>query len=467
MSAIKRIVVVIVIQFCCVGVGFWVQQQFIRSFSNAKANDTAWSEMKSATDFILREIQAHSQLAENLPELKTQLRSNSPQQPWELAVVDDNWQLMTDTHLQAANNSSPSMVQWKQLSSSQEALLEPTRGVLDLGAGQYAATAIPLPKGEGHVVVYVPTDSIRATTASMFGSLSGATLLAFAWTCTMFGIATYMVGTRINETFSTEKKQTDTEALQKERSLVRTQDAVIFGLAKLAESRDPDTGLHLERISLYATTLAQALRHHPRYSQVVNGEFVRLIGTSSALHDIGKVGIEDKVLLKPGVLNESERAEIQKHAMIGADCLSKIEHRLGASNFLQMAREIAQSHHECWDGSGYPDGLTGTQIPLSARIVAIADVYDALATRRVYKPDLPHEACVGYIERGAGTQFDPVLVAIFLEVHQQFRRIAEQNSDRKTWPLKKTPISNGNREYVDIEFSDQFTEGLESTANHS
>ncbi len=265
------------------------------------------------------------------------------------------------------------------------------------------------------------------------------------------GICSYLIFTRVSDAFNSVQLNTDTESLQKAQSLVRTQDAVIFGLANLAESRDPETGMHLERISLYAMTLAQALRRHVKYRELVDEEFVRLIGVSSALHDIGKVGIEDAILRKPGRLSDAERNEIQKHPLIGSNCLLKIEQRLGASNFLQMAREIARSHHEWWDGSGYPDHQMGPKIPLAARIVSIADVYDALATRRVYKPDLPHVACVGFIKRGSGTQFDPELVKVFLEVEQQFRQIAERHSDT----IHTKPGADYSyciaREHVDIE----------------
>ena len=153
-----------------------------------------------------------------------------------------------------------------------------------------------------------------------------------------------------------------------------------------------------------------------------------MIRVSSALHDIGKVGIEDAILLKPAKLNEEERLKMQKHTLLGGECLQQIEQQLGTSNFLEMAREIALYHHECWDGSGYPFGLKGEQIPLAARIVAISDVYDALAFKRVYKAAFPHEKCVEIIRSGAGSRFDPKLVKVFLESQTQFREIARTYS---------------------------------------
>ena len=218
-------------------------------------------------------------------------------------------------------------------------------------------------------------------------------------------------------------------SLQRYSDLLRTRDAVIFGLAKLAESRDPDTGNHLERIAVYSTRLATALRRNPRYRRQLTSAFVKLIGISSALHDIGKVGIEDSILLKPGQFEEQERLVMQMHAVIGGKCIREIESQLGRSNFLQMAREIAFCHHERWDGSGYPKGLAGEEIPLAARIVAVADVYDALATRRVYKAAFPHRKCVEMIRAEAGKQFDPAVVDAFLEVEAEFRAIAQRCRD--------------------------------------
>ena len=215
-------------------------------------------------------------------------------------------------------------------------------------------------------------------------------------------------------------------SLQRYGDLLRTRDAVIFGLAKLTESRDRDTGNHLERIAVYSTRLATTLRRNPRYRRQLSPAFVKLIGISTALHDIGKVGIEDSILLKPGQFEEQERLVMQMHAAIGGKCIREIESQLGRSNFLQMAREIAFCHHERWDGTGYPKGLAGDEIPLAARIVAVADVYDALAAKRVYKPAFPHGKCVEMIRAEAGKQFDPAVVDAFLEVEAEFRAIAQR-----------------------------------------
>jgi response regulator RpfG family c-di-GMP phosphodiesterase len=173
-----------------------------------------------------------------------------------------------------------------------------------------------------------------------------------------------------------------------------------------------------------------ALRRLPTYRDQITPAFIRLIGISSALHDIGKVGVEDQILLKPGALSDDERLRMQLHTRLGSDCIQEIETQLGTLNFLQMAREIALYHHERWDGRGYPTGLAGEAIPLAARIVAIADVYDALSVRRVYKTAMPHQQCVDIIRREAGKQFDPALVEVFLSIADEFAEIARQFSER-------------------------------------
>ncbi|HEY4760494.1 MAG TPA: HD domain-containing phosphohydrolase [Thermoguttaceae bacterium] len=253
--------------------------------------------------------------------------------------------------------------------------------------------------------------------------------MAFVWIAVLQAIVAYLVLTRDQEETSRKHRKAEMVSLQQYNELLRTRDAVIFGLAKLTESRDPDTGNHLERIAIYSTRLAAAVRHYPQYHHQVTPSFVKLIGISSALHDIGKVGICDSILLKPGKLDRQERPLMQSHVAIGSKCIRQIESRLGCSNFLQMAREIALGHHERWDGMGYPKGLSGEEIPLAARIVAIADVYDALSTKRIYKEALPHEKCVEIIQEEAGRQFDPVLVEIFLKLESEFRDIARNYMD--------------------------------------
>ncbi|HBE68929.1 MAG TPA: metal-dependent phosphohydrolase [Planctomycetaceae bacterium] len=210
---------------------------------------------------------------------------------------------------------------------------------------------------------------------------------------------------------------------QRTKSLMKTRDAVIVGLAKLAESRDSDTGEHLERINLYSTKLAQA---HAGQRRLDDPVVVESIGLASSLHDIGKVGVPDRVLLKAGKLDAEERSEIEKHPQVGEQCINEIETRLGEDGFLSLARDICAHHHERWDGTGYPYGISGERIPIAARLVAVADVYDALRSRRPYKEPLSHSAACKIIVDGMGTHFDPSVIQTFVEIHHEFEAISEQ-----------------------------------------
>ena len=276
----------------------------------------------------------------------------------------------------------------------------------------------------------------------LIDSLPTAGLIAFMITWPLTCIVVTLVKSRIEQKYESRRLREDRLTFDRTQELIRTRDCIVFGLAKLAESRDRDTGNHLERISLYCSRLATAMQRSPRFQNHIDAAFIRRIGISSALHDIGKVGVKDAILLKPGRLTSGERLEMEQHTRLGAECIQAIERRLGSSNFLQMAREIAQYHHERWDGSGYPHGIAGTEIPLAARIVAIADVYDALSMQRVYKPAFPHEVCMQTIEEQAGMQFDPEIVAILMEIEGQFLEISSKFVDRETpaEPTQHFPI---------------------------
>lgn len=207
---------------------------------------------------------------------------------------------------------------------------------------------------------------------------------------------------------------------------LETRDMAIFALAKLAESRDLETGHHLERVQCYSRALAEQLATNPQFRHEIDGEFIRLIYLTSPLHDIGKVGIPDAVLLKPGRLNDREFDIMKSHAMLGAKTLDAALERFPEARFLQIARDIAATHHERWDGTGYPAGLAGQQIPLCGRIVALADVYDALTSKRVYKEAFSHTVARSIILEGSGSHFDPDVVDAYLEVEPQFIAIRHQ-----------------------------------------
>jgi len=207
---------------------------------------------------------------------------------------------------------------------------------------------------------------------------------------------------------------------------LETRDVALFAMAKLAESRDPETGAHLERVRGYCRVLLDRLsqRDNPDYHR--DAAYGTMIYLTSPLHDIGKIGIPDSVLLKPGRLSDREFEIMKTHTTIGADALNASVEQFPDAAFLRMARDIAITHHEHFDGSGYPAGLVGTGIPLSGRVVALADVYDALTTKRVYKNAFGHEVSRSIIVEESGSHFDPELVAAFIDEEHQFIHIRER-----------------------------------------
>ncbi|HEX8341847.1 MAG TPA: HD domain-containing phosphohydrolase [Tepidisphaeraceae bacterium] len=210
---------------------------------------------------------------------------------------------------------------------------------------------------------------------------------------------------------------------------IDTRDDAIIAMAKLAESRDATTGRHVERVRLYSRELAQAVWEMGFYFGQIDSTFVELIYRTAALHDLGKVAIPDAILTKPGKLTEAEFAAMQRHTEIGAAALASVETDHSRCQFLQMGREIALSHHERWDGRGYPRGLAGENIPLSARIVSVADVYDALTSQRSYKPAFTHDAAMRSVIENAGTQFDPLVVEAMAAIESSIDRYRKQEAD--------------------------------------
>ena len=212
---------------------------------------------------------------------------------------------------------------------------------------------------------------------------------------------------------------------QRTRQLAALQDAIVIAMASLAETRDNDTGHHIRRTQHYIRELAVYLRDLPRFSSMIDDKLISILYKSAPLHDIGKVGVPDRILLKPGRLTPEEFEEMKRHTLYGRDAIIAAEKSLEVQeNFLTTAREIAYSHHEKWDGSGYPQGLAGEVIPLSARMMALADVYDALTTKRIYKEAIPHAEAVEIIRAGRGTHFDPDVTDAFLSVNERFAAIA-------------------------------------------
>jgi len=226
------------------------------------------------------------------------------------------------------------------------------------------------------------------------------------------------------------------EKLVRDRTaqLALMQEAIIMAMGTLAERRDNAAVTkgdhHIRRTQHYVRALARHLQRHPRFAADLTDENIELLYRSVPLHDIGKVGIPDRVLLKPGVLDREEFEVMKLHAVYGRDTIMLVEKHIGGTNgFLMFAREIAHSHQEKWDGSGYPDRLAGEQIPLSARLMAVADVYDALISRRVYKPAFTHQQALDVMRKGRGTHFDPDVLDAFFEIEGQFAAIAEEFRD--------------------------------------
>lgn len=211
---------------------------------------------------------------------------------------------------------------------------------------------------------------------------------------------------------------------ERTREIAMVQEATIESMSSLTETRDPDTGEHIKRTQNYIRLLAEYLKNRPGFRTFLDDETIDLLWKSAPLHDIGKVGVSDRILLKPGRLTEQEFEEMKKHTVYGRDTILAAERKLGNRSFLRIAREIAYTHHERWDGSGYPEGLKGEEIPMPGRLMALVDTYDALTSKRVYKSQLPHEKAVEIIIEAKGTQFDPAVVEAFLEVKDDFHRIA-------------------------------------------
>lgn len=216
---------------------------------------------------------------------------------------------------------------------------------------------------------------------------------------------------------------------ERNRQIALTQTAAIEAIANITETRDPETGGHIKRTKEYVRILSQRLQKHPKFAKTIDDEYIELLYLSAPMHDIGKVGIPDRILLKPGRFDNDEFEQMKKHTIYGKHVIDSAVQLLGENSFLKLAGEIAYSHQEKWDGSGYPQGLKGEDIPLSARIMGLVDVYDALVCKRVYKKGMPHTKAVEIIKSGRAVHFDPDIVDAFMEVHLKFLEIALVHAD--------------------------------------
>ena len=257
----------------------------------------------------------------------------------------------------------------------------------------------------------------------------------------MARVATQIALKQARDQLSDSNARLQREVERRTLEVTRVQEVTIMAMASLAETRDNETGMHLRRTQEYVRALAEDLRRHSPYADQLDATVIDLLTKSAPLHDIGKVGIPDGILLKPGKLTVDEFEVMKTHSLIGSRIIASAEEWLGTpSSFLRFAREIAHHHHENWDGSGYPDGLAGQAIPLSARLMAVADVYDALICRRVYKKPFSHADALLFIREGAGQKFDPLLVQAFERLAPRFAEIAEALGDRPPSGLDRVVI---------------------------
>ena len=231
--------------------------------------------------------------------------------------------------------------------------------------------------------------------------------------------------------FMKDKNRLLEEEIQKRlKEITAIQDVAIFAMVSLAETRDNETGSHISRTSNYVKVLALNLQNHPKYKEFLSNDMIDTLYKSAPLHDIGKIGIPDYILLKNSELSSEEFEIMKTHTTLGKEAIEHAEVQLGFEiDFLKIVKEIAYSHHEKYDGTGYPLGLKGEDIPISARLMAVADVYDALISERVYKSSMSHEDAIKIMKEGRGTHFDPDILDVFLELERDFDQIAKKLTD--------------------------------------
>jgi len=243
-------------------------------------------------------------------------------------------------------------------------------------------------------------------------------------------VKTHLQLKKVRDFLKDKNEFLEQEVARRTKEIDNTQDVAMIAIGSLAETRDNETGNHIRRTQHYMRVLAEKLKDHPNFQHFLTDENIALLTKSAPLHDIGKVGIPDKILLKPGKHTPEEFEIMKTHTTLGRDAIIAAEKLLQTpSSFLQFAREIAYTHHEKYDGTGHPQGLSGNDIPISGRLMALADVYDALISKRIYKEAIPHEKAVAIIKEGAGNHFDAQVVEAFLQINEQFKEIAQKYMD--------------------------------------
>lgn len=346
-------------------------------------------------------------------------------------VVDDQGRVVwasREGHPPGPNGSDRAAPPTRAMGTGEESDVEARRGAVN-ATGNFS-TRHSLPNGFHLVVEQAAPEGMLSARASFLGAYL-RTVVAGAATLGLTVLVTLLIMRRYESQIERNNAQLEEEVRRQVQASTQRLHAIIFGLAKLADFRDSDTGDHLDRICAYSASLARELA--PENPEITRA-WIEHLKLAASLHDIGKVGVPDAVLLKPGGLTQEERQVIEQHPIFGADTLMAVRRRLGDSPLLDLSIEIALQHHERWDGSGYPFGLGGEQISLSARIVAVADVYDALRSARVYKPAWTHDQAVRAVCEGSGSQFDPAVVRAFLRIETEFAAIAERWASDRAGP---------------------------------
>jgi len=294
-------------------------------------------------------------------------------------------------------------------------------GQFDVGPGQtHFVTTRTFPDSKLRLLVHQPESGLVSISQALTSGMAWVALGVMLLVVGLTALASMAIFRRYESQLDEINRHLEEEVRIRTRDSVARLHTLIHGLAALADHRDNDTGAHLERICSYSCILAEALR--AQHTEI-DDEWISCLRLGASMHDIGKVGVPDAVLLKPGKLTDEEWIEIRKHPTIGAQTLESIRQEIGSDPLIDMAIDITRGHHERWDGMGYPDKLAGEDIPLAARIVALADVYDALTSKRVYKPAFSHNDAARIIIGGRETQFDPAIVDAFIECEQLFRAI--------------------------------------------
>ena len=312
-------------------------------------------------------------------------------------------------------------------------------GQIEAGGALYAVTCLSLPKMNAVLTVHKSEVSIDQSVAELVNPLLQVGLVLTLSVVGVSGLITMFLVTKFETTLTTVSESVDDQVEWRTQTLLHERNSVVFGLARLAESRSKDTGRHLDRIRTYVTILASELA---KTHSEIDYHFVANLAVASALHDVGKVGVPDAVLLKLGKLTPGERRAMQLHTVLGAECLASMLRQIGDDDFLEMGRQVAVAHHEQWDGSGYPRGLQGRDIPLAARIVALADVYDALTSHRPYRPAISHAEAREWIVAQYGQQFDPAVVEAFVARELDFVKVSQSCAEPPERATRHQPVSD-------------------------